>query len=150
LNDVLVRGSAEASAILLKLSGTPFYREGPVFQLPGIAIQVAEECSGIHSTLVLFITSLLAGNLFLRSSWSRAVLAAAVLPVGILRNGLRICTIALLSVHLGPEMIDSPIHRRGGPVFFVLSLFLLGILVALLRWVERRGGDVNTKKHGDK
>src|SRR5262249_56535760 len=37
------------------------YTQGLVFDLPGFSLEVAPECSGIHSTLVLFITSLLAG-----------------------------------------------------------------------------------------
>mgnify|MGYP003908365983 CR=1 FL=1 len=37
------------------------FRDGLVFKLPGIEMQVAQECSGIRSSLVLFITGLVAG-----------------------------------------------------------------------------------------
>src|SRR5664280_619940 len=33
---------------------------------------------------------------------------------------------------LGPEMIDSPIHRQGGPVFFALSLVPFFLLLIVL------------------
>jgi exosortase C (VPDSG-CTERM-specific) len=125
--------SAMAAQAMFGLTGMPVVREGLKFLLPGMCLEVAPECSGIHSTLVLFITSLLAGQLFLRSQWTRAILCLAVIPLGILRNAVRICTIGQLCVHIGPQMIDSPIHRRGGPVFFVASLVPFFLLLWFLR-----------------
>ncbi len=129
--------SADAAWALLSLSGTPFFREGLAFHLPGIDFQVAEECSGIRSSLVLFITGLLAGYLFLRSPWKRAVLALVVIPLGIVRNGFRIFTIGMLCAHVSPEMIHSPIHHRGGPIFFLLSLIPFFLILFFLRKSER-------------
>ena len=51
--------SAEAAALFFSVVGMPVLRDGTVFQLPGIVIEVAQECSGIRSSWVLFITSLL-------------------------------------------------------------------------------------------
>src|SRR5438128_6726165 len=94
--------SAEAANLFFNLSGTPVLRDGTVFALPGITIQVAQECSGIRSSWVLLITSLLAANLFLKSPLRRTMLVTAVIPLGILRNGLRILFIGFLCVHVGP------------------------------------------------
>jgi len=127
--------SADAASMFFNISGTPVLRDGAFFHLPNITIEVAQECSGIRSSLVLFITSLLAANLFLKTPWRRIVLVAAVIPLGILRNGLRIVFIGLLCVHFGPDMINSIFHKRGGPPFFVLSL----IPLFLLLWWLRRG-----------
>jgi exosortase C (VPDSG-CTERM-specific) len=127
--------SAEAASFFFNLTGTPTLREGTVFQLPNIVIQVAQECSGIRSSWVLFITSLLAANLFLKSGWRRAVLVCFVIPLGIARNGLRVAVIGNLCVQFGPQMIHSIIHHRGGPLFFVLSL----VPLFLLLWWLRRG-----------
>ena len=63
--------SAEAAAVFFNIAGTAMVRHGTVFELPGIAIQVAQECSGIHSSWVLFISSLLASHLFLRTRWRK-------------------------------------------------------------------------------
>jgi exosortase C (VPDSG-CTERM-specific) len=129
--------SAEAASALFNLSGTPVFRQGVLFQFPTIAIGVAKECSGIHSSLVLFISSLLAGYIFIRNPWKRAVLALAVIPLGIMRNGFRIFTIAMLCVQIDPEMINSPLHRRGGPIFFALSLVPFFSLLFLLQKSEK-------------
>lgn len=134
INAALQHGSAAVALSTFRLLGTPVYYTNLVFKLPGILIEVAPECSGIRSSLVLLITSLLAGFFFLRSPWKCAILAAAALPLALLRNGLRIVTIGELCVRVGPEMIDSSIHRRGGPLFFALSLLPLS---ALLWWFWR-------------
>lgn len=137
--------SAEVANVLFHLSGTPVLRAGRVFQLPNITIEVAQECSGIRSSWVLFMTSILAANLFLKTPWRRLVLIALVIPLGILRNGFRILVIGLLCVNLGPQMIHSVIHRRGGPVFFVLSLIPFLLLLWWLRKSEIRVRPVESR-----
>src|SRR5438094_4291734 len=152
--DLLENASKEASAEvanwLFLISGTPVLRTGTLFHLPGITIMVAKECSGIRSTLVLVITSLLAANMFLRTTWRQALLVAAVIPLGLLRNGVRILTISLLCVHIGPQMIHSLIHRRGGPLFFALSLVPLFAMLWLFRRQElkKQGENFETASLG--
>jgi exosortase C (VPDSG-CTERM-specific) len=140
--DTLEQASATASAevanLLFTVSGMPFLRTGQIFELPNITLEVAQECSGIHSSLVLFITSIVAANVFLRTTWRRLALVAIVIPLGILRNGFRILVIGFLCVHIGPQMIHSLIHRRGGPLFFVLSLIPLLVILWLLRKGDER------------
>ena len=128
--------SAEAAHGLFNLTDTPLYRNGLFFSLPGITLKVAEECSGIRSSLVLFIVSLLAGQLFLKSPWKRALLAFLVIPIGIIRNGFRIFTIGMLCVHVDVKMINSPIHHHGGPLFFLISLVPFFLILIWLRKSE--------------
>lgn len=130
--------SAFAAALMIKVSGLPAMQDGLFFLLPGLAIQVAQECSGIRSTLVLFITSLVAGYLLLRRPRDRAILALAIIPLAILRNGFRIFSLAWLSVEVNPNIIDSALHHRGGPIFFALSLIPLFLLLLLLRKLEKK------------
>jgi exosortase C (VPDSG-CTERM-specific) len=133
--------SAEVANLFFHLSGMPFLRAGPIFQLPNMTIEVAQECSGIRSSWVLLMTSILAANLFLKTPWRRLALVAFVIPLAILRNGFRILVIGLLCVNVGPQVIHSLIHRRGGPLFFVLSL----IPFFLVLWWLRKG-DVRTRQ----
>jgi len=140
LENASALASAEAAALYFAIAGTPLVRHGTVFELPGIVLAVAQECSGIRSSWVLFITSLLASHLFLNTRWRRVVLVAFVIPLGIMRNGFRVFVIGMLCVHVGPHMIDSVIHHRGGPIFFALSLVPLFLLLWWLRRGERRAG----------
>jgi exosortase C (VPDSG-CTERM-specific) len=130
--------SAHASSLLFGISQTPVLRDGLIFKLPGVTLEVAQECSGIRSTLVLFITSLVGGYVFFQSKRYRVLFALAVIPIAILRNALRIFTIAMLCVHVDPGMIDSFIHRRGGPLFFALSLVPFFALLIFLYRRERK------------
>ena len=119
--------------VAFRVMGTTFSRDGRVFWLPGLRFEVAQECSGIRSSLVLFINSLVAAKTLL-TKWShRSLLALTVVPLGIARNAFRVCVITLLTVHVDPRIIHSPLHHRGGPLFFALSLVPLFLLLWLLR-----------------
>ena len=139
---VLQRGSAEMSFVILKLSGTPVLRESTyLFRLPDLVIEVAPECSGIRSGISMLISGLLAGHLFLRSTWRRGVLVAVAVPVLILKNALRIGTLAYLAVHVDQRILTSQLHREGGIPFFVLGLLLLyPVLAALIKSENKKTG----------
>lgn len=128
--------SADVAYAMIWLTGTPIFRQGLHFTMPGLEIVVAEECSGIRSTYVLLITSLIAGHLFLKRSSGKWLLAAMVIPLGIFRNGIRILTISWISVHVSHDMgVNGLIHHRGGPLFFAISLVPL---LGLLWWLRKR------------
>ena len=135
IDTILQHGSAAIAELLFRLTGTPVFYTQLTFQLPGETLRVAPECSGIHSTLALLMVSLLAGHVFLRSPSRAALLTAAVFPLALVRNGVRIFTIGALCTRYGPAMIESPIHRDGGPLFFAASLIPF---FALLAWLVRR------------
>lgn len=133
---LLQRGSAEGVAMLFTLTGTPFYREDFVFALPGVVIHVTEECSGIRSSIALMLTALLAGHVYLTKALSKALLTAAILPIALVRNALRIVSITLLSIHVHPSFLTGRLHNDGGIVFFILALALLTRALVLIRRAE--------------
>jgi exosortase C (VPDSG-CTERM-specific) len=102
----LQNGSATTADWMFSLTNVPVLRSGLVLQLPNITLPVAPECSGIHSTAVLLITSLVAGYIFFEKSWPRLILAFAVIPLAIVRNGFRIFVLGQLCTRIGPQMID--------------------------------------------
>lgn len=131
-------GSAWVAYLFFKVTGMPVFMDNLYFQLPGFNMHVAPECSGIHSSLALLIVSLVAGQLFLRSNWRRSALAVFVIPLALLRNGFRIFVIGQLCVRISPEMIDSYIHRQGGPIFFALSMIPFSFVLFYLYRAERK------------
>ncbi len=148
---VLVVGSAYMTRLLFAAFRVPFVQEGPVFHLPGFAIEVAQECSGIRSSLALLITTVLAGQLFLRKFRSKALLTAAVLPVALFKNAIRIATLYLLSYFVDIRIIAGGfLHRSGGFIFFGMGLIVLGSILWLLRVGEGRNpgptGGLNASK----
>jgi exosortase len=136
----LQRGSAEVTYALFKLSGVPVFRQGFTFSLAGVTIEVAQECSGIRSSLALFITSLLAGHVFLRSTWRRIFLSVFAIAMGIVKNGVRIVTLSLLGVYVDSRFLTGSIHHRyGGTVFTPLALAVLVPVLWLLQKSESNG-----------
>lgn len=129
----LQHASAEAASWMLSLTGIPFFRENLQFKMPGVSIRVAQECSGYNASFTLFILSALAGHLCLRTTWKKWLLTLVVIPLAVLRNAFRITTLSFLSVKFDPAWLDSPLHHRGGPLFFALSLIPFFLLLLLLR-----------------
>ncbi len=130
----LQQGSADLAARFFQLAHIPYFRQGLIFELPGIRIRVAEECSGIRSTLALLITTVLASHLFLRQKWRKLVFILVVVPVAIFKNGLRIATLSALAVYVDPAFLKGNLHHRGGIVFFMIALIPMALL---LLWLEK-------------
>ena len=135
---VLKHGSTEAVSALFALTGQVYHRDGFVFSLPGVVIEVADECSGIRSSIGLLLTSLLASHVFLRNAWTKSTLILSVLPLAILKNAIRIVSLTLLSIHVDPGFLTGQLHHEGGIVFFALTLVLALPILLLLRSLEVR------------
>lgn len=134
----LQHGSAAVATGLLELGGVPVYAEGLSLHLPWVTLAVAPECSGLRSSLALLIATLVAGRLFLRRPHHIAVLALAIVPLSLLRNGLRIFALGALSGRWGNWVLVSPLHQHAGPVLFAASLLPTGLLLLWLRRREQR------------
>jgi exosortase C (VPDSG-CTERM-specific) len=141
IDTFLQHTSAATAEAFFQLIGEPVMHNGLDMHLSGFSLTVAPECSGIHSTMVLLITSVLSAHLFLKRFWTQSALVLAVIPLAIIRNGFRIFVIGELCVHVSPEMINSPIHRKGGPIFFALSLIPFVLWLLFLR--KRDSGAAN-------
>jgi len=130
---LLQRGSAEACYGLFRLIEVPFVRHGFQFSLPGVDIEVAEQCSGIHSAVSLFIAGLLLQHLLLKGTWKKIFFTLCIFPIAIFKNAVRIVTIAWLGIHLNHGFFYGQLHRQGGLPFSVLAILMLGLLLWLLR-----------------
>ncbi len=140
LLDVFIRallwGSTLVTQGLFQLTGVPHFQNGAVFILPGLSIEIAKECSGIRSTMALVITGLLAGYLALRTGWARLLLVALLFPLAVFKNGLRIVALSLLTIHVDPGFIEGDLHRKGGVVFFGITLAVMAGLVWVIQRME--------------
>lgn len=130
---LLQAGSAQLVAIIFNLLGVSYVRSGFVFDLGTFSIEVAEECSGIRSSMAVLILALLAAHIYLRRFWKQIVFIAASLVIMIVKNGIRIATLTLLSIHVDPGFLSGRLHHQGGFVFFLFGLILLVPVLWLLR-----------------
>jgi len=117
-----------------------------LIHLPKFTIFVAEECSGIRSSVALFITCLLAAHMMLKSNWRRTVFVLLTFPVALIKNGIRIATLVLLSAHVDMRFMTSSLHRDGGFIFFGLALLIMFPVLKLLQRSDARP-DVSDSDH---
>lgn len=134
----LQHGSADVAFWLFKLVRVPVFREGVMFHIPTLDLEVATECSGIRSSIVLLITYLLVSEFALSTFWKKLVLVLAVIPIVILKNGIRIVTISLLTVYVNRGFLHGWLHSSGGVVFYLLGLLALLPMLKFLRKGESR------------
>lgn len=150
---LLQHASAEVANIVFTLSGAAYHRNGLVFEFSNVAVQVAEQCSGVRSSLSLFILSTVTGHLFLRTVSRRLMLALAVFPITVFKNALRIVTITLLANQVDERFLtDHWIHRGGGIPFFAVALMVFIPLVWVLRKSEhlfQTSGSRQPGRHSD-
>lgn len=129
---LLQSGSAAVACGLFRLLSVPVLRQGFILRLPTLDVEVAKQCSGIRSSLALFITVLILGHFVLRSAWRKTLLAISIVPILILKNGVRIVAVALLSIYVNRRFLHGWLHTSGGIVFYLLGLALLIPIVSAL------------------
>jgi len=132
----LQAGSADVASVLFDLSGAPVLRDGFVFRLPRISIEVAEECSGIRSSMALLILALLLAHFSFRPFWKKLAFVLAGLSMMLIKNGIRIVALTLLANYVNPNFLYGNLHHQGGIVFFLIGLALLVPVFWFLRKSE--------------
>lgn len=135
---LLQEGSAWITEVMFDLVGVPALREGLVFHLAKVNIEIAKECSGIRSSMALFILALLVAHFELKNLKNKVVFIIFGLFMMILKNGMRIAALTLLAVYVDPDFLFGRLHHQGGVIFFVLTLLLLLPLLIYLRRSESR------------
>ena len=134
----LQQGSALSAHALFAMAGVPVARDGVMLTVPGLTIQVASECSSIRSSSMLLVTTMVLAQVLLRSPWRKALVIAIAVPLSVVKNGLRIFTIAMLGTRVDPGYLTGRLHHQGGIVFFAVALGGVFGLIMLLKRGEGR------------
>jgi exosortase len=132
-------GTAMVVDCIFKLSGIVYFRDGLSFHLSGLSVNIAPECSGIHSSTALVITGIVAGQLFLRTLTGKTVVILLTIPLVLIKNGIRVATLTLLGARVNMSFINGDLHHKGGVVFFLIALGLLFGAMFLMKKVEGKG-----------
>jgi exosortase B len=135
----LVSASVEA---LLRLFSYPVEREGVVLWLGDQALLVADACSGLNSLYSLTALGLLHSQLTGRPTPARtALLLAAIVPIAVVANIVRVLALVLVTHHLGPEAAQGFLHGFAGLVVFSVAFLLLVGVDNVLRAFTEGPGD---------
>ena len=124
--------ASRVAAGVLPWAGVPVLREGNVINLPAMALEVTEACSGIRSLLSLGTLAIIYGYLMESRRSIRIILALASVPVAVAANSLRIVGTGLLVRYWDPQKAEGFFHSFSGWLIFVVSLAMLFALHRLL------------------
>jgi len=135
--------ASKVAAAVLPVLGVPILREGNVINLPSMALEVAEACSGIRSLMSLVTLAIIYGYLMEKRLWVRWLLAVAAVPITVAANDVRIIGTGLLVQYWDPEMAEGYFHASWGWIIFVVSLIMLYALHSLVRISFPENGGVS-------
>jgi exosortase len=141
---VLQAGSADIAAWIFDITGVPALRDGFIFHLSDLNIEVARECSGIRSSIALVILAVLVAHFSFSKLWKKIVFVAAGLLMMVIKNGVRIATLTILAKYVDRDFLYGRLHHEGGVVFFLIGLALL----VPLYWLLRRGDPLANPRNG--
>ncbi|HTE90305.1 MAG TPA: exosortase A [Terriglobales bacterium] len=129
--------ASKVAATVLPILGVPVLREGNVINLPAMALEVAEACSGIRSLLSLTTLAIIYGYLMEPRNAVRVLLALASLPIAVAANSFRIVGTGLLVQYWDPEKAEGFFHLFSGWLIFVISLLMLFLFHRIMRLLWR-------------
>jgi exosortase len=132
--------ASRVSGLILPMLGVPVLREGNVINLPAMALEVAEACSGIRSLMSLVALAIIYGYLMEKRLWVRWILAFASVPIAVAANSVRIIGTGLLVQYWDPEKAEGYFHASWGWIIFVISLVMLYALHGLITVSLQKAG----------
>jgi len=121
---------SSAGVGLLQLAGVPVLRDGNVIELPGgDSLFVAEACSGITSVVTLLPLGVFLAYFTERTWRRRLVIVAAVIPLALLGNLIRVVgTVWVARTYGAQAATQGALHESAGLLTYVLGcLALLGV-----------------------
>lgn len=127
--------ASRIAADVLPLFDVPVLREGNVINLPSMALNVAEACSGIRSLMSLVCLAIIYGYLMERRIVVRWALALISVPIAVAANSARIVGTGLMVQRWGSERALGFYHIFEGWLVFVACLVLLYLAHLLIQWI---------------
>ncbi len=118
--------TARFSTEVLHLLGYPVLVQGIYIDLPTVRLEVAEACSGFRSLIALGSTGVLLAYMTQRRWTYRVLVVAAVVPIAILANAIRVTVNIIMGIY------EGTFHMVSGWMVFVLATLLLLSLATVL------------------
>lgn len=139
-------GISNAAVSLLSNLGYPVAGSGVKIYIGQFELLIAAACAGLNSLISLTAIGIFYVYILHRANWRYTLLLiAAVVPVAILANYVRVLVLILTTYYLGEAAAQGFLHEFAGLTMFavaVLSIFALDRLATpLRRRLERAGAN---------
>ena len=117
----------------LYAAGFPVAQNGVVIMIGPYQLLMKDACAGMNSIFALSAIGMFYVYAFRWKSKLRSILLlAAVIPITIIANFLRVLMLVLIAYYGGIELVDGVLHDLTGIALFVFALALLFSLDGLL------------------
>ena len=114
-------------------AGYPIARTGVILTIGQYQLLVADACSGLNSMYSLTAMGLLFLYLAWDGNWLRAIIMlSSIWPIAFAANIVRVLALVLITYYLGDEAAQGFLHDFSGILLFLVALFLLVGLHAVL------------------
>lgn len=111
---------------VLYAAGFPIAQNGVMIMIGPYQLLVKDACSGMNSIFALSAIGVFYVYAFRWSEKLRSVLLlAAIIPITILANFVRVFALVLIAYFGGPDMIEGVVHDFTGISLFVVAIVLL-------------------------
>lgn len=126
--------------------GLPVAQNGVMIMIGSYQLLVKDACSGMNSIFALSAIGVFYAYAFRWREKIRSLfLLAAIIPITILANFVRVFALVLIAYYGGPDLLDGIVHDLTGIGLFVIALALmflfdsfLGVCIGLIRRIKRR------------
>ena len=120
------------SSAVLECLGIPVVPDGVFLRLPGLSLQVAEECTGLRFLFILLVIVAAFARFVLPNLPAQMTLIALSIPVAVLANAMRVATTGVGAYLIGPQAATGALHFYIGKAFWASALALMiGVAVVL-------------------
>lgn len=127
---------SDAVTQVLYAAGYPIAQNGVMIMIGTYQLLVKDACSGMNSIFALTAIGVFYVHTFHPKERIRSLLLlAAIVPITIVANFLRVLVVALVAYYYGADVLEHGIHDLTGIGLFIVAValvFLVDLLVGLL------------------
>lgn len=126
--------TAQLSTFLFECLGQPAIAEGHTLFLGDQVLEIEQICSGLHMLMGIGAIAYACVWLQRRSRFENLILIAAVVPVTMLSNAIRVVITGFLLPNSPVAETEAPVsHAGAGWLMIVVAIALFALLIAYLR-----------------
>jgi exosortase B len=117
----------------LYATGFPVAQNGVMIMVGSYQLLVKDACSGMNSIFALSAIGVFYAYAFRWQQKIRSLLLlAAIVPITIAANFIRVLALVLTAYYGGPDLLEGPVHDLTGIGLFVVAVILLFLFDSLL------------------
>ncbi|MDD5736915.1 MAG: exosortase/archaeosortase family protein [Candidatus Omnitrophica bacterium] len=132
-------GISVAAVAILNTLHYPIHREGLMLYLGTHEIFMGAPCSGFRSLITMFSLGIFYVYVIKGTLLKKLVLVAAIIPLALFGNLVRVITLCLLTYHKGEEVAQGFFHYfSGGVIFVIMIIGLLLIEFIMEKYEDKR------------